>query len=393
MKPLESVRIIDLTQILSGPFATQILADLGAEVIKVEPLWGDKARQNGPMVDNRSTYFASLNRGKQSLAVDLKNSDGKAIVEQLAQTADVLVENFRPGVLTNLGLGYEHLKHHNPRLIYAACSGFGWGSPDSARPALDVVIQAMAGSMSLTGTPNGDPIKVGFSVGDIGAGLYLALGILAALELRHQTGQGTCVDISMLESQVAFLENAYARYFATGEVPGPLGSRHAVMAPFQAFATQDGYVVVAVSSSAHWQAFCAVLELPQLVNDDTLCTAEGRVEHRNRWEGVVAQRISSETTQYWLQRLAEKNIPAGPIYSVAEASRQPALASSDFFVNVDYGGVPFRVVGTPLHFDRERVIHGGAVPQLGTQTEGVLKNLLDMDSDTIRALYEKGVVR
>ncbi len=393
MKPLESVRVIDLTQILSGPYATQILADLGAEVIKVEPLWGDKARQNGPMVDNRSTYFASLNRGKQSLAVDLKNSAGKAIVERLVEKADVLVENFRPGVLTNLGLGYEHLKRQNPRLIYAACSGFGWGNPDSARPALDVVIQAMAGSMSLTGTPNGDPIKVGFSVGDIGAGLYLALGIMGALELRHQTGHGTRVDISMLESQVAFLENAYARYFATGEVPGPLGSRHAVMAPFQAFAAQDGYVVVAVSTNAHWQAFCGVLDLPQLVNDDTLTTAQGRIEHRSRWEGMVAERMLSETAQYWLERLAENNIPAGPIYSVAEASRQPALASSDFFVNVDYGGVSFRVVGTPLHFDRERAVLEGDVPELGTQTEAVLKNLLGMDANAIHNLYDQGVVR
>ncbi|MDA8204849.1 MAG: CoA transferase [Thermaerobacter sp.] len=393
MKPLTGVRVIDLTQILSGPFATQILADLGAEVIKIEPLWGDKARQNGPEKVGRSTYFASLNRGKKSVAVDLKNPRGREIVSGLASAADVLVENFRPGVMDRLGLGYSTLRNQHPRLIYAACSGFGRGNGYSGRPALDIVIQAMAGTMSVTGTSDGEPVKVGFSVGDVGAGLYLALGIMAALQGRHVTGQGCLVDISMLESQAALLENAFARYFATAEVPGPLGSRHAVMAPFQAFRTLDGYLVVAVSTQAHWQKLCHVLDLPELAADQNLATSEGRVMNRTQWEPVLNVRFREQPTQVWLERLSQANIPAGPINTVAQASREPALAERDLFIDVNYAGVPFRVVGTPMIFDQARPVADGQVPDLGEHTKEVLRAVLNLGPEDIAALYEVGAIR
>lgn len=393
MKPLRAIRVIDLTQILSGPFATQILADFGAEVIKVEPLRGDKARQNGPKKDDRSSYFASLNRGKKSVALDLKTSEGQQLLTQLAAQADVLVENFRPGVMTRLGLGYEELRQVNPRLIYAACSGFGRSDAENPRPALDIVIQAMAGTMSVTGTPDGEPVKVGFSVGDIGAGLYLALGVMAALQERHHTGLGCLVDISMLESQVALLENAFARYFATAQVPAPLGSRHAVMAPFQAFATQNGYLVIAVSTRAHWDKLCEVLELPQLSQDTRLDTSEGRVQHRDLWDGVLRERFLSQATDYWVQRLTHAGIPAGPINTVADASQDQLLRDRGLFIDVDYGGVPFRVVGSPLSFDQKRLVAALSVPDVGAQTEEVLRSILNLSSEEIAVLYRRGAIR
>jgi CoA:oxalate CoA-transferase len=392
MRPLQSIRVVDLSQILSGPFATQILADFGAEVIKVEPVWGDKARQNGPKKGNHSTYFASLNRGKKSVAINLKIPEGQALLARLAAASDVLIENFRPDVMTRLNLGYEALHKINPRLIYAACSGFGQSGAGNSRPALDIVIQAMAGTMSVTGTPDGEPIKVGFSVGDIGAGLYLALGVMAALQERQHSGCGCFVDVSMLESQVALLENAYARYFATNEVPTPLGSRHAVMAPFQAFATLDGYLVIAVSTRTHWEKLCEVLELGSMASDGRLSTSEGRVQHRDIWEEVLSARFSSQSTGYWMQRLEEAEIPAGPINTVEDASRESLLNERELFVEVDYGGVPFRVVGSPLRFGRKRPAAVPKVPELGADTEEILRTVLKLDAREITALHERGAI-
>ena len=244
--PLAGIVVVDLTRVLAGPFCTMQLVDLGARVIKVErPDGGDDARQIGPFVGGKSAYFSSLNRGKQSIALDLKAAPDREIFEKLLARADVLVENFRPGTMEKLGYGWEDLRRRFPRLIYAAVSGFGHTGPYAARPAYDIVVQGMGGIMSLTGQPGGEPARVGTSLGDIVAGLFTTIGINAALASRESSGLGTKIDVSMLDSQVAILENAIARYTATGSVPGPLGTRHPSITPFAAFAAKDTHVIIA----------------------------------------------------------------------------------------------------------------------------------------------------
>lgn len=368
--PLAGVRVVDLTQILSGPFATQILADLGAEVVKVEPPAGDKARRNGPMVDGRSSYFASLNRGKRSVCLDLKADDDRAALLALVREADVLVENFRPGVLARLGLGYDRLRAVNPGLVYAACSGFGQDGARAGQPALDVVIQAMAGTMALTGDEA--PARVGFSTGDIAAGLYLAVGVLAALYGRARTGEGAMLDVAMLDCQVAVLENAFARFFATGEEPRRLGTRHPVMAPFQAFATADRPIVVAVSSDAHWSSFCRVLGHPEWADDARFAHSVGRIRHLEALEALIAPVLRADGADAWLERLSGAQVPAGPIRAVSEVAGDPALAERGLFATVDYDGVPFRVVASPLLADGGRYT-AQRVPALGADGAALLR--------------------
>ncbi|MDO8672316.1 MAG: CaiB/BaiF CoA-transferase family protein, partial [Dehalococcoidia bacterium] len=244
-RPLEGIRVLDLTWALSGPFGTMVLADLGAEVIKVERrLAGDLARSNGPFVDGVSTYFLSINRGKKSITLDLKTAKGKELFFELVKQVDVLAENFVPGTMASLGLDYEVLRQLNPCLIYAATSGFGQTGPYANKPALDIIVQAMSGLMSITGEPGRPPVRVGASVGDITAGLFMAIGILAAIHERNRSGLGQMVDVSMLDCQLSLMENAYVRYLNTGEVPGPLGTRHPVITPFQAFPSKDGWIVI-----------------------------------------------------------------------------------------------------------------------------------------------------
>jgi len=260
--PLNGVRILDLTWVLSGPFATMVLSDLGAEVIKIErPKVGDIARGNGPYVNGVSTYFLSLNRGKKSVVLNLASQQGKDIFLKLVRHADVVVENFVPGTMKKLGLDYETLKEHNPRLIYAACSGFGQTGPYATKPALDIIIQSMGGIISTTGEPGRPPVKPGVSLGDITAGLFLSVSILAALQERHSSGEGQMIDISMLDCQLALMENAFVRYLATGEIPGPLGTRHPVSTPFQIFPTKDSYIAVATMGGAQdqWPVFCSLI--------------------------------------------------------------------------------------------------------------------------------------
>jgi len=272
---LEGIKILDLSWVLAGPFATMILADLGAEVIKLErPKSGDTARGNGPFVDGKSSYFLSLNRGKKSITLDLSTPKGKEIFLSLINKVDIVIENFVPGTMKRLGLDYEVLEKHNPRLIYAAISGFGQTGPYANRPAFDVIVQGMGGVMSITGEPERPPVRPGVSFGDITAGLFTVIGILAAVYERGRSGQGQMIDIGMMDCQVAVLENAFARYFATGEVPQPLGTRHPVFTPFQAFQTKNGYIVVAMVGgvSNQWPLFCAAIDRVDLIDDQRFQT-------------------------------------------------------------------------------------------------------------------------
>lgn len=348
--PLSDITVVDLTRVLAGPYATMVLGDLGAEIIKVErPGSGDDARGFGPFVGDRSVYFESLNRGKRSMALDLADPADRTRFEELMDRADVLVENFRPGAMQRMGYGWEELHDRWPRLVYAAVSGFGHAGPYSERPAYDIVVQAMGGLMSLTGHPGGLPTRVGTSVGDITAGLFAVAGILAALHERTRTGKGQKVDIAMLDCQVAILENAIARYSATGEVPGPLGSRHPSITPFAAYQASDRPLVIAAGNDRLFTRLCNTLERSDLLHDPRFATNESRTRHADLLETELEAALSAETADTWLIRLADAGIPCGPINDVAQVLADPGVRARNMIVEVELpDGATLEMAGNPI---------------------------------------------
>ena len=313
--PLSGIVVLDVTHVLAGPFAAATLADLGARVVKIEqPGVGDRARASGPFIEGESTYFMSINRGKLGVTLDLSVPEGRDAFLRLADNADVVLENLTPGAMRRLGLDYAALSQRNPRIVYAAISGFGQDGPYATKRALDVVVQGMGGVMSITGEPGGPPIRPGVSQGDITAGLYSVIGILAALQERERSGLGQMVDIAMLDCQVAILENAFGRYFATGEVPQPLGTRHPVTAPFQAFRTADGYMTIALADGRQdmWPLFCSAIDRIDLIDDPRF--EDGWVRSR-RWdvlEPIIAEALLIKTTAEWLEEMEAMGIPMRP---------------------------------------------------------------------------------
>ncbi|MFQ5872284.1 MAG: CaiB/BaiF CoA transferase family protein [Dehalococcoidia bacterium] len=383
--PLEGTRVLDLTRVLAGPYATMVLADLGAEVIKVErPEGGDMARGSGPFIDGESSYFLSLNRGKKSIVLDLKSERGREILFHLAKRCDVLVENFVPGVMSRLGLEYEAVKKHNPRIIYASVSGFGQTGPYASRPALDVIVQGVGGIMSITGEPGGPPIRPGSSLGDIVAGLFTAIGILAALQERERSGVGQALDISMLDCQVAVLENAFARYFATGEVPGPLGTRHPVATPFQAFETRDEYITVAFVGGAkdQWPLFCALLGRVDLIDDERFQTSWSRTQNYDQLIPLLTKEMKKKTSSQWLKELGEAGIPCGPINNVEQVVQDPQVSAREMITEVPHPSLgPLKVVNTPVKLSRTSPRLEGAAPGLGEHTREVLRELVGLEEE------------
>ena len=287
--PLEGIRVLDLTRILAGPYATMILRDLGAEVIKIEqPETGDEARDFGPFKNDFSLYFMSVNRGKKSVTLNLKSPRGKELFLELVKGSDILVENFRPGTMEKLGLDYESLKKHHPSLLYAACSGFGQTGPYAMRGAYDMIIQGMGGIISITGEPDRPPVRVGTSIGDITSALFTTIGILSALRHRDQTGEGQLIDVGMLDCQVAILENAMVRYFSNGDIPRPLGRRHPAITPFEVFESADGYVVIAIGNNELWRKFCEHVGRPELIDDERFHTNALRTENHESLFPILA---------------------------------------------------------------------------------------------------------
>jgi CoA:oxalate CoA-transferase len=336
--PLSGILVVDLTRVLAGPFCTLVLADLGARVIKVEsPGCGDDARQFGPFVEGRSAYFTSLNRGKQSIALDLKAEGDRDIFERLLQRADVLVENFRPGAMARLGYAWEALHERYPRLVMASTSGFGQTGPYAQRPAYDIVAQGMGGIMSLTGQPGGPPTRVGTSLGDITAALFSAVGIEAALLERERSGRGMYVDVAMLDSQVAILENAIARYAATGEVPGPLGSRHPSITPFEALATRDGYVIIAAGNDALFAALCRALGCPELTRNPRFASNDLRTRNHAALKPALEAALAARSAAEWLALLSEAGVPCAPIQNVQQVLEDPQVAARNMVVTVEDG--------------------------------------------------------
>jgi CoA:oxalate CoA-transferase len=396
MGPLDGVRVFDLTWVLAGPFASMVLCDLGADVIKVErPGVGDVARYTAPIVNGESCYFFSVNRGKRSLTLDLKSERGRDIFLRLVEKADVVMENFTPGTMARLGLGYSTLSERNPRLIYAATSGFGQTGPDRFRPALDVVVQGMGGIMSITGEPDGPPVRPGASLGDITGGLFTAIGVLAALQEREHSGRGQMIDVSMLDCQISILENAFVRYFATGEVPKPLGTRHPVATPFQAFPTKDGYIVLALTWGIEnqWELYCATIGRHDLIDDPRFDTPALRTEHHDELEPLLIEAMRKKTTAEWLREFDAIGLPCGPLNDIPQAAEQPQVKARGMLVEVDHpviGKLP--LPDTPVKLSRTPGGIRGASPALGEHTDAVLRELLALSDDEIADLRQAAVI-
>jgi CoA:oxalate CoA-transferase len=348
--PLSGITIVDLTRVLAGPYCTMVLADLGARVIKIEsPDGGDDSRRYGPFVNGKSAYFMAMNRGKESIALDLKRDADRAIFERLLEQADVLVENFRPGAMERLGYGWEALHARHPRLIYAAASGFGHSGPYAPKPAYDMVVQGMGGIMSITGHPGGPPTRVGASIGDITAGLFTAIGIASALHHRHASGQGMKIDVAMLDCQVAILENALSRYFLTKRSPQPLGARHPSIAPFAAFATADGHIIIAAGTDALFGKLAVALGRPELARDARFLTNDLRAEHVDALGAAIEAILRERTSAEWLRLLEAAGVPCGPINDIAGIANDPQVRARNMIVGIDDPEAgPLKLAGNPI---------------------------------------------
>ncbi len=391
---LSDVRVIDFTRVLAGPFASMIMADLGAEVIKVEePRTGDEARGFGPFVNGQSAYFTSINRGKRSVGIDLRTEAGRDLARDLAGQCDVLIENFRPGTMARFGLDYQTLHTSYPGLVYVSISGFGQTGPYAQRPAYDVIIQAMSGLASITGSPQSPPVRVGTSISDLGAALYGVIGILAALRAAAQGGLGQHLDISMLDTQVALLENAVARYDVTGEVPAPLGSRHPAITPFQFFEAADGYIVVAAGNDNLFGQLCRRLGVEELAEDSRFLNNSLRTENRSDLEDLLNQAFSHRTVDDWLQDLTEAGVPCGPIQDIAQVMADPHIASREMIARLEQPGAgELAMPASPLRFSETPRTSPRPAPGLGQHTDDILRTLLGLDTEAISALRSQGVI-
>lgn len=374
--PLSGMVVLDLTQIMAGPVCTMLLADMGADVIKLErPNGGDDTRRMGPpFINGLGAGFLALNRNKRSLALDLQKEEGKSVFKKLLQRADVVVENFRPGVMDRLGLGYEELAKLKSSLIYCTISGFGSTGPYRNRGGFDLVAQGMSGLMSITGFPDSPPAKVGVPITDISAGLLAANGILCAYIHALKTGEGQMVDTSLLEAGIAYTIWESSSYFANGEVPGPLGSAHRVNAPYQALRTEDGYINIGAATQSTWEQFCRATGLAYLINDERFVAPSDRKTREKELADLLEETLSQHATDYWLQLLDEAGVVAGPIYDMAQVYRDPHVKARDILVDIEDPelgllhniGIPVKLSATPGQIRRR-------APGLGEHSREILR--------------------
>ncbi|MDO8473713.1 MAG: CaiB/BaiF CoA-transferase family protein [Dehalococcoidia bacterium] len=394
--PLQGIRVLDLSRILSGPFCTMLLSDLGAEVVKVErPGSGDPARILGPRVGEDSAYFISVNRGKKSITIELSRKEGQALVRAMAPSFDVLVENFMPGTMAKFGLDFTQLSQVNPRLVYASISGFGQDGPYADRPALDIIIQAMGGIMSVTGESPDRPMRPGASLGDSTAGSFAALAVMSALWQRNSTGKGQHIDMSMLDCQVTMMENAFSRYFATGQVPGPLGTRHPAAAPFQAFRASDGNFVVALitDDGDTWRRFCIAIGRADLGEDNRFTTNSGRNNNVALLAVILEDIFGREPVSHWIGRMTEAGIPCGPVNDIKAVSEDPQIKHRNMLTAIPHESAgDWRVANTPFRFSEARTGPAGPSPRLGEHTMQVLSHVLGLSKTKLESLRANGVI-
>ena len=391
--PLTGTRVIEVGNYMAGPFCAMQLADLGADVIKVEnPDGGDTARDSAPFLDGESSPFMRLNRNKRSIAINLKAAEGKELFHELVQGADVMVENLRPGTMADLELDYQRLSTLNPGLVYVAASGWGQTGPYSQLAGLDIMAQAMSGLMSITGEPNGNPVKVGVPICDLVCALYGTIGALAALHVRERTGRGQFIDVSLFEAGVSLEVWEAGRYFATGEVPGPLGSAHQTSAPYQAVRAADGYFTVGATTPRNWRSFCDALGHAEWADDGRFQDNPSRHARRDVLIPMIEQVTSRETRGHWVSRLQEAGVPCAEIQTYDQVFNDPQLQARDFFWQGRHSKLgDVEQIGSPIHFSDTPVWQGRAGPGLGEHTSEVLRALGRTDAE-ISELKAKGVL-
>ncbi|MCO6415679.1 CoA transferase [Siccirubricoccus sp. KC 17139] len=395
--PLSGLRVLDLTRVLAGPTCTQMLGDLGAEVIKIErPEAGDDTRGFAPPFvpkTKESAYFVGVNRNKKSVTLDIAKPEGQAVILKLLESCDILVENFKVGALAKYGLGYEQLAAKFPRLIYCSITGFGQTGPYAPRPGYDALIQAMGGVMSLTGEPKGSPQKVGVPVADLFAGLYGCIGILAAVNHRHATGEGQQIDIGMLDTHVAWLANQGMNYLATGENPPRLGNQHPNIAPYQEFPTKDGYIILAVGNDPTFERFCKAFGQEHLLSDPRFATNPIRVQNRDLVTETLTPVMQSKTTAEWITALEAQKIGCGPINTLKDVFSDPHVQARNMVVEMPHAsGETVQVIANPVKLSRTPPSYRSAAPVLGQHTQEVLREVVGMSEAEIAGLKEKGIL-
>lgn len=398
-RSLEGIRVIDLSHVLAAPTATMLLADLGAEVIHIEPFQGDDARTYGPFAGepdrNRSAYFISLNRNKKSAVIDLRQDKGKRILRDLIRKGDVLVENFRPGAMIRMGFSWEDIRNINPRIVYASICGFGHDSlPQLAsRPFYDAAAQAYSGLMSITGPEGGPPCRAGFSAGDIVAGHQAAIAILAALRHRDRTGRGQRYDGSMVDGLFSVLENAVVRYTVGGEIPEPLGSRHPSIAPFQSFRTKDSWIVTAIGNDVLWTSFCSAAGRPELAADPRFGTNPLRIENVRDLIAILSAEFEKRTTKEWSDIFDEAGIPYSPVNTMKDICEDPHIRHRNMIVEIDQPGIgPMKIAGSPFRLSETPGEVFSPAPMLGEHTEEVLRDILGYSPEDIATLRKEMVI-
>ena len=396
MGALSDITVLDMSRILAGPFGTQILADLGATVWKIESPWGDDTRGWGPpFVGSESAYYLSANRGKKSLIVNLRDPRGQDIIKQMANKADVVVENFKVGNLKRFGLDYESLSAVNPGIIYSSVTGFGQTGPRAEEPGYDAALQGMTGVMSVTGEPDGRPSKVGAAWIDILTGLTSTIGILSALHERESSGKGQHIDVSLFDVGIAMMANIAQSYLATNETPGRLGNAHPQVAPYQDFRASDGFLMLAANNNDQFRRLCDTVGLPDLPDDDRFRENADRVRNREALETLINEKMAANTRDYWMDALQQAGITVTSINTVADALDDPQAAARKSVWNIEHptlGSVP--VLASALqHMSRTPAQAQGHPPLLGEHTEEVLRNDLGIPDDEIQTLIADGVVK
>lgn len=392
--PLKGIKVLDLGRVLSGPYCGMMLADMGADVIKLEmPNIGDDSRYYGPFQEGVSAYFSSVNRNKKSITLNLKDKKGKEIFLKLAGKADVIIENFRPGTMEKLGLDYETVKKKNPQIIYASISGFGQTGPFSKRAAYDGIVQAIGGIMSITGEKGGKPVKVGTSVGDIIAGMFCAYGIVAAYVNLTKTGKGQYIDVAMLDSQIAILENAIAKYTVAGVIPKPNGNTHTSIFPFETFETATEDIMIAAGNNILWQKLCKVIGMEELGYDERFSTNPNRDKNHDDMYEIVNKCLQVEPCEVWLKQLDEAGVPCSRINTIDKVLQIEQLHQREMFVKVNHPKVGEQILaGVPIKLSETPGAVYKAAPELGENNTEVYCSMLGIDGEEVKALKEKEII-
>jgi crotonobetainyl-CoA:carnitine CoA-transferase CaiB-like acyl-CoA transferase len=392
MPPLDAITVLDLTRVLSGPYCTMLLADMGARVIKIEqPGKGDDTRAWGPpFLEGESAYFLSINRNKESVTLDFKQPEGRTALDALIARSDVLVENFRPGTLTKLGLDYATLAARHPRLVYCSVSGFGQTGPRSKEPGYDAVMQAEGGLMSITGSPDGPPYRLGVAIADIVSGMFAAYGVAMALFARERTGRGQEVDVAMLDSVAALLTYQAGNYFASGRVPVRLGNRHPSIVPYETFAASDGEFVLAVGNDEQWRRFCATAGLPE---DERFATNRQRVTRYEELRPLVAEKLRTQPRQFWIDRLTAAGVPCGSVRNLQELFDDPQLGAREMIARLEHATIgSMKTLGVPVKLSDTPGSVRTPPPMLGEHTDAVLARDLGYSADAIAGLRRQNVI-